>query len=156
MNCQIASLALWLRRPLRERKIRSANPAWAGIFFPGIIIPVTSKLTLQWLPCQAACRYRLSAGDWSAWCQYTVTGWGRKFDLQLLSQCGSTSNYLSRSLRYTSTLLGREGSKQQTNVIMKCQELKENGNLSVCVGRLELRGRNLCQTECRIMCKRPV
>ena len=28
--------------------------------------------------------------DWSARCQYTVTGWGRTFDLQLLSQCGST------------------------------------------------------------------
>ena len=28
--------------------------------------------------------------DWSAWCQYIVTGWDRKFDLQLLSQCGST------------------------------------------------------------------
>ena len=28
--------------------------------------------------------------DWSAQCQCTVTGWGRKFDLQLLSQCGST------------------------------------------------------------------
>ena len=27
--------------------------------------------------------------DWSARCQYTVTGWGRTFDLQLLSQCGS-------------------------------------------------------------------
>ena len=28
--------------------------------------------------------------DWSVPYQYTVTGWGRKFDLQLLSQCGST------------------------------------------------------------------
>ena len=28
--------------------------------------------------------------DWSARCQYTVTGWGRTFDLKLLSQCGST------------------------------------------------------------------
>ena len=28
--------------------------------------------------------------DWSARCQYTVTGWGRKSDLQLLSQCGNT------------------------------------------------------------------
>ena len=28
--------------------------------------------------------------DWSARCQYTVAGWGRKCDLQLLSQCGST------------------------------------------------------------------
>ena len=28
--------------------------------------------------------------DWVARCQYTVTGWGRTFDLQLLPQCGST------------------------------------------------------------------
>ena len=28
--------------------------------------------------------------DWLARCQYTVTGWGRTLDLQLLSQCGST------------------------------------------------------------------
>ena len=28
--------------------------------------------------------------DWSARCQYTVTGWDGKLDLQLLSQCGST------------------------------------------------------------------
>ena len=28
--------------------------------------------------------------DWFVRCQYTVTGWGRNFDLQLLYQCGST------------------------------------------------------------------
>ena len=27
--------------------------------------------------------------DWWALCHYIVTGWGTKFDLQLLSQCGS-------------------------------------------------------------------
>ena len=35
-----ASLALWLRRPPRERKIPGANPACAG-FFRGRVIPVT-------------------------------------------------------------------------------------------------------------------
>ena len=30
--------------------------------------------------------------------QYTVTGWGAKFDLQLVSQCGSMCNCSSRSL----------------------------------------------------------
>ena len=29
---QITSLALWIRRPPRERKIRGSNPAGAGIF----------------------------------------------------------------------------------------------------------------------------
>ena len=46
------SLAWWLRRPPRERKIRGLNPACDGIF-PGRVIPVTYKLALQWLPCQA-------------------------------------------------------------------------------------------------------
>ena len=36
--------------------------------------------------------------DWSAWCQYTVTCWDRKCDLQLLSPCGSTYNCLRRSV----------------------------------------------------------
>ena len=33
-------------------KIRSSNPACDGIF-PGRVMPVTSKLAFQWLPCQA-------------------------------------------------------------------------------------------------------
>ena len=36
----------------RERKIPGSNPICDGIF-PGRVIPVTSKLALQWLPCQA-------------------------------------------------------------------------------------------------------
>ena len=47
-----ASLAKLLRRPPRERKIRGSNPACDWIF-PGRVIPVTYKLALQWLPCQA-------------------------------------------------------------------------------------------------------
>ena len=47
-----ASVAYWLRRPPRERKIRGSNPACDEIF-PGQVILVTSKLALQWLPCQA-------------------------------------------------------------------------------------------------------
>ena len=45
-----ASLAKWLRRPPRERRIGGSNPACAGIL-QGRVIPVT--LALQWLPCQA-------------------------------------------------------------------------------------------------------
>ena len=36
--------------------------------------------------------------DWLAQCQYTVTGWDGKFGLQLLPQCGSTQNCVSRSV----------------------------------------------------------
>ena len=38
--------------------------------------------------------------NWLAGCQYTVTGGGRKFDQQLLSQCGNTCNCLSRSVSW--------------------------------------------------------
>ena len=51
--------------------------------------------------------------DWSARCQYTVTGWGRTFDLQLLSQCGSTYNCLSRSVpEIHSSVAGTLNNKQ--------------------------------------------
>ena len=33
---------------------------------------------------------RTASWNWLAWCQYTVIGWDKKFELQLLSQCGST------------------------------------------------------------------
>ena len=74
-------VGLVVRRPPRERKIPGSNPACAGIFSGSshssdlkIGTPVAT------LP-----------GAWrSAGCQYTVAGWGRMLDLQLLSQCGST------------------------------------------------------------------
>ena len=61
-----------------------------------------------------AWQYRLQSQcwDWLDQCQYTVTGWGGKLDLQLLSQWGSTYDCLSRSVpeRVVGTL-----SKQPTN-----------------------------------------
>ena len=76
-------------------------------------IPVTSKLALQWLPCQAP-GFMGSALDWSAWCQYTVTGWGRTFDLQLLSQVWQHVN-LSEQIRPWDTLACCWDVKQPTN-----------------------------------------
>ena len=43
--------------------------------------------------------------DWLAWCQYTVTECDKKFDLQLLSQCGSTCTCPSRSVPYIHQLV---------------------------------------------------
>ena len=54
--------------------------------------------------------------NWLAQCQYTVTGLDSKFDLQLLSRCGSTGTRLIRSVaEYTklSMLLGSEATNQQ-------------------------------------------
>ena len=45
-------VGLVVRCPPQKRKIQGLNPAWAG-FFRGRVIPVTLKLALQWLPCQA-------------------------------------------------------------------------------------------------------
>ena len=45
-------VGLVVRRPPQERKIPGSNPACAGIC-RGRVIPVTQKLALQWLPCQA-------------------------------------------------------------------------------------------------------
>ena len=36
--------------------------------------------------------------DWLTWCPYTVTGWDSNFESHHLSQCGSKSNCLSRSV----------------------------------------------------------
>ena len=46
-------VGLVIRRPPGERKIPGSNPARAPGVFRGRVIPVTSKLALQWLPCQA-------------------------------------------------------------------------------------------------------
>ena len=66
-------------------------------FFGGQVIPVTQKLALQWLPCQAPGVIGSELGLVGP-VSVCVTGWGRKFDLQLLSQCGSTKSCLSRSV----------------------------------------------------------
>ena len=52
LSYSTVSLALWLTRPPRERQTQGSIPACAGIF-RGQVIPVTLKLALQWLPCQA-------------------------------------------------------------------------------------------------------
>ena len=77
--------------------------------FRGRVIPVTSKLALQLATLPGAWRCRVSTG-----CQYTVTGWGRTFDPQLLSQCGSTVK-LSEQIRPWDTLACCWDVKQPTN-----------------------------------------
>ena len=44
-------VSLVVNASARQRKIHGSNPACDGIF-PGRVIPVTSKLALQWLPFQ--------------------------------------------------------------------------------------------------------
>ena len=46
------SVAKWLRRRLESRRSQVRIP-FVPRFFQGRVIPVTLKLALQWLPCQA-------------------------------------------------------------------------------------------------------
>ena len=45
-------IAHWPLEGTSSLALRTEDPRFAGIF-PGRVIPVTSKLALQWLPCQA-------------------------------------------------------------------------------------------------------
>ena len=56
-----ASLALWLKRPLRERKIRGSNPACARTF-PGLSHTSDLKIGTPVATLPYAWRYRVSAG----------------------------------------------------------------------------------------------
>ena len=85
-----------VRRPPRERQTWGSNPAW-GIY-PGRVIPVTSKLAFQWLPCQASGVIGSTlglVGTVAAYCDWVRKKVG---DLQFLSQCSSTYNCQSRSV----------------------------------------------------------
>ena len=53
LEADTASLAKWLRRPPRERKIPGSNPSCDRIFPGSSHTCDLKKLTLQWLPCQA-------------------------------------------------------------------------------------------------------
>ena len=63
-----ASLAEWLRRPPRERKIPASNPACAEIFPGSSHTSDSSGYSVRRLALEGQC------WDWSAGCQYTVTG----------------------------------------------------------------------------------
>ena len=78
---------------------------------------MTSKLALRWLPCQAPGLIGSVLGlvgpvsvycDWVRW----------KFGLQLLSQCGSTSNCLSRSVPEIHLHVAGTLSKKQTTALL--------------------------------------
>ena len=57
-------------------------------------------------------------------CQYTVTGWDEKLDLQYLSHCGSTYNFLSRSVpgihSHVAGTLRKQASNQQPLAAHQC------------------------------------
>ena len=122
---ETASLAEWLRRPPRERKIPVSNPACARIF-PGS--SHTSDL-INWHSRRLALKGQ--RWDWLTRCQCTVAGWDGKFDLQLLSQCGSTYTCLSRSVpeihSHVAGTLSNQPTNKQTNKPIRdptCRDLR--------------------------------
>ena len=93
---------------------------WVKLTFFGFILHFkpSAKYRNQWLKNSHLSGYPAKClvikgkrKDWLARCRYTVTGWGRKFDLQLSSQCGRMYN----CLRYTSMLLGCQANNSSNN-----------------------------------------
>ena len=89
------SLALWLMRPSRERKIRGSIPACVVWCFPHRVIPVTSKLALRWLPFQAPGIIGSALGlvgpvpvycDWVRWKVWSATSVSVRQHMQLSEQ----------------------------------------------------------------------
>ena len=79
-----------------------------------------------------AWRYRVST--WAGWPSVRkLTGWDRKFDLQLLSQCGSMYNCLSRSISEIHWHVAGALSKQATNKAQLCVCLHACMWVCVCV-----------------------
>ena len=98
-------VGLVVKASASRAEIPGSNPACAG-FFSGV---ESYQRLKNWHSSGYPARRLALEGqcwDWLARCQYTVTGWDRKLDLQFLSQCGSTV-WADPSLRYTGMLLGR-------------------------------------------------
>ena len=64
MYACVCIVGLWLRRPPREREVPGSNPTSARIF--------SGSNTSDFMCVPGAWRY--VRWDWSARCQYTVTG----------------------------------------------------------------------------------
>ena len=92
-----AFLVVWLWCLPRGRQIRGSIPACGEFFLGGRVIPVTSRLVLEWPHCQAPGVIGSAlglVGPVSVYCD-----WVRyNSDLRLLSQCGSAYNCVSRSV----------------------------------------------------------
>ena len=100
--CWYHLIGLVVKALPREREIRSSVPACAVGIFSGLRHTSYLKIGIPVATLQGTWRFtfRVSAG--TGWFgvsnEYTVTGSGRKFNLQFLSQCGSTYCRLSRSI----------------------------------------------------------
>ena len=103
---ETASLAWWLRRPPRERKVPGSNPAGAGIF-SGSSHTSDLKIGTPVATLPGAWRYRVSAGTGRPGVSILWLGevehWICNF---YLSVAARKIVWADPSLRYTSLLLG--------------------------------------------------
>ena len=161
------SVGSWLRHSLQERKICGSNPTSDGIF-PGRVIPVTSKLTPQWLPCHASGIIGSAlglVGPMSVYCDCEVESLIRNFYLSVAAML----NCLSRSvpeihLHVAGTLGSQQLGEQEEGWPSQCvpgrslpvwsvREWKKAGQASVCPGGLcqcgpSVNGRRLAKPVC--------
>ena len=102
-----ASLAWWLRRPPRERKILGSNPAWEKIF-SGSSHTSDFKIGIPVATLPGAWRYRVSAGTGRPGVSILWLGEMESLDCNFsLSVAARKIVWVDPSLRYTSILLGR-------------------------------------------------
>ena len=107
LTSQTASLAWWLRRPPRERKIRGSSLAYNGIFSGS---SHTSDLTIGTpvVTLPGAWRYRISAG--TGWPSVSIL-WLGEMEILIcnfyLSVAACQIVWADPSMRYTRMLLGR-------------------------------------------------
>ena len=100
----VKACASGVEDPGFESHLRQDFSGWSHTsdFKLGTPFWVESYQWLQnWYSSRCPARHMALEGqlwDWLARCQYTVTGWDTKLDLQLLYQCGSTYNCLCRSV----------------------------------------------------------
>ena len=100
-----ASMALWSRRPPRERKISGSNPACTGIFL-GSSHTSDIKIATQVAILPGAWRYRVSAG--TGWLGVSILWLGEMESLACnfyLSVAACKIVWVDPSLRHTSMLL---------------------------------------------------
>ena len=124
---QTVWLVYWLRRPPWERKIQGSNPAWAGIF-QGSGHTSDFKIGTPVATLPGAWRYRVSTG--TGWPGVSILWLGEMESLICnfyLSVAARKIVWADPSLRYTSMLLGRYATNQQTNIIFSFQKARVIG-----------------------------
>ena len=117
-----ASLAKWLRRPPRKRKVRSSNPACDGIFF-GSSHTSDLKIGTPVAAPPGAWRYSVSAGTGRTGVSILWLGEVESFICNFyLSVAARTIVWVDPSLKCTSMCLDvKQSTSKQTNILLSVE-----------------------------------